>query len=90
MADTRVRYYILFENYEQGMALHELLSSHSIRNRIAPAPRALQGELSCGMSLLIEAEDLQTAKDCIEKFSPAYHSIASLEGQICAHRDRYC
>ena len=90
MADSRVRYYILFENYEQGMALHELLSEQGVRNRIAPAPRVLQGDLSCGMSLLIEEQQLQAAKDCIEKFHPAYHSIAALEGQICSHRDQYC
>lgn len=86
----KLRYYILFENYEQGMALHELLSANSVKNRIAPAPRVLQGSLSCGMSLLIEEEALKAARDCIEKYHPAYHSIASLEGQICSHRDRYC
>ena len=45
-----LKYYILFENYEQGLALHDVLDSDDIPNRIAPAPRAIQGELSCGMS----------------------------------------
>lgn len=86
----KLRYYILFENYEQGMAMHELLSSQSIRNRIAPAPRVLQGNLSCGMSLLIEPEQLDAVKACIEREHPEYAFIAPLEGQICANRDRYC
>ena len=51
--DVRMRYYILFANYEQGLALREILLADEIPNRIAPAPRAIQGDLSCGMSLLV-------------------------------------
>ena len=46
MAEEQVRYYILFANYEQGLSLHDLLDQEGIPNRIAPAPRAIQGELS--------------------------------------------
>ena len=49
-----VRYYVLFANYEQGLKLHGILDGAGVQNRIAPAPRCIQGELSCGMSLLIE------------------------------------
>ncbi|MDY4398434.1 MAG: DUF3343 domain-containing protein, partial [Eubacteriales bacterium] len=49
-----VRYYVLFANYEQGLMLHGILDDAGVQNRIAPAPRCIQGELSCGMSLLIE------------------------------------
>ena len=38
-----LKYYILFENYEQRLALHDVLDSDDIPNRIAPAPRAIQG-----------------------------------------------
>ena len=44
MADSDIRYYILFANYEQGLALRDLLLEADIPNRIAPAPRAIQGE----------------------------------------------
>lgn len=54
MPEDRIRWYILFENYEQGLALHALLDGAGVQNRIAPAPRSIQGELSCGMSLLLE------------------------------------
>ena len=86
----KIRYYILFDNYEQGMAMHELLSGHAIRNRIAPAPRVLQGNLSCGMSLLIEPDQLEAVKEVIENTHPEYAFIAPLEGQICSNRDQYC
>ena len=40
-----IHYYVLFETYTQGMALHELLRGNGIRSRVAPAPRAIQGKL---------------------------------------------
>jgi hypothetical protein len=90
MVEGGLRYYILFANYEQGLALHDLLTKADIKNRIAPAPRCIQGELSCGMSLLLEPEALETAKRCIEENHAEYHAIVPLEGQIRSHRDKYC
>ena len=89
MADI-TRWYILFANYEQGLALHDLLDHNDVRNRIAPAPRAIQGELTCGISLMIEEEDIAAARACIETHHAAHHSIVPLAGQIKPHRDRYC
>ena len=90
MANDDLRWYILFVNYEQGLALRDLLLKNNLKNRIAPAPRAIQGELSCGMSLLIEDADIQPVLDCIVKNKGEYHSIVPLAGQIKSHRDRYC
>ncbi len=90
MADTDIRWYILFANYEQGLALRDLLLRFHVKNRIAPAPRAIQGELSCGMSLLIEDADIESAVTCLEENKGEYHSIVPLAGQIKSHRDRYC
>ena len=90
MADTHVRWYILFQTYEQGLALHDLLDRNDIKNRIAPAPRAIQGKLSRGMSLLIEPEDIDAVRACIEENQGKYYDIVPLEDQIRARRDRYC
>ena len=89
MADI-VRWYILFANYEQGLALHDLLDRHEIRNRIAPTPRSIQGELSCGISLLVEEADIAAARACIEENHAEHFAIRSLAGQIKPHRDKYC
>ena len=72
------------------MALHELLNAAGIPNRIAPAPRSIQGELSCGMSLLLKLEDIDGARMCIERNKAQYHDIVPLSVQIKPHRDRYC
>lgn len=38
-----LKYYILFENYEQGLALHDVLDSDDIPNRIAPGSQSHSG-----------------------------------------------
>lgn len=90
MADSDLRYYILFANYEQGLALHDILDRDGIPNRIAPAPRAIQGELSCGVSLLVEPEWIERARRSIEAHSAVYYDIVPLAGQIRPKRDVYC
>ena len=90
MADSDIRYYILFENYEQGLALHDLLTNNGLKNRIAPAPRAIQGKLSCGMSLLIEADIIDEVRACVAAHQAPHYDIVPLEGQIKSHRDKYC
>ncbi len=84
------RYYILFENYDQGLALHDLLDQEGVKNRIAPAPAVTHGRLCCGMSLLVEAGELEAAKACIERHHAVYFDIVGLEDQLRSRRDRYC
>lgn len=76
-----LKYYILFENYEQGLALHDVLDSDDIPNRIAPAPRAIQGELPA---------HIEQVRLSIEKHQAEYHTIVPLEGQVKPKRDKYC
>lgn len=90
MTEPDIRYYILFENYTHGMALHELMLADGIPHRIAPAPRSVQGELSCGMSLLVSPEHIEAARACIERHGAPHHGIVPLAGQIISRRDRYC
>ena len=90
MVECDLKYYVLFANYEQGLALHDLLLQDEIPNRIAPAPRAIQGKLSCGMSLLIEPEWIEKAKRSIESHRAEYYDIVPLEKQINSRRDKYC
>lgn len=85
-----VRYYILFENYEQGLALHDLLDEAGVMNRIAPAPAAARGKLCCGMSLLLTADAIERARDVIQARQAAYHSIVPVENQLQPRRDQYC
>ena len=90
MDDRMIRYYILFENYEQGLALHDLLDEAGVKNRIAPAPAAARGKLCCGMSLLVEEDEIEQARDVIHAKNAVYYSIVPMENQLQSRRDRYC
>ena len=90
MAVETLNYYILFENYTQGLALYDLLKEAGLRSRIAPTPRQVQGELSCGMSLLVSEADIGAVRAFLEGSDAAYVRIAELAGQIRPGRDRYC
>lgn len=91
MAGQEMNYYILFETYTQGMALQKLLREENISSRISPAPRSIQGKLGCGMAILIsDKEELEKAKDCIERHLAPYYAIRELPCQINPRRDRYC
>ncbi len=85
-----MNYYILFDNFDQGLAMHDLLTASGFDNRIAPTPRSIQGELSCGMSLLIRPEALEAVRECIVQNRAACHAIVPYESPLRANRDRYC
>lgn len=88
MAD--IAYYILFENHGEALALREELLAAGIENRIAPAPYALLGEVSCGISLLIKEDAIEAVRNFLADRPESYHSIAELENPIQPKRDRYC
>ena len=90
MADQPTRWYILFDNYEQGLALHALLDEHGLDNRIAPAPRCLKEAAACGMALLISPERIDAVRACIEANHGEYRVIVPFEGQLLSRRDKYC
>ena len=83
-------YYILFATYTQGVTLKHLMKEEGIPCRIAPAPRSVQGELGCGMSLLVQPEDIDAARECIRKNRAEYHDIAAIPCQINPGRNRFC
>ncbi len=90
MAENELNYYILFANYTQGLALEAMLKKEHLYARIAPTPRSIQGELSCGMSLLVKQEHIADIRAFLEKSGAQYHSIVEMPCQIKPRRDRFC
>ena len=90
MAENELNYYILFANYTQGLALQEMLRQENLPARIAPTPRSIQGELSCGMSLLVKQEHISAIRAFLERTGAEYHSIVEMPCQIRPRRDRFC
>lgn len=83
-------YYILFENYDQGMALHDLLDQSGIDHRIASTPRQVKGSKPCGMSILVFPEALESVRKTIREHQALYLDIIPLENQLKSRRDVYC
>jgi len=42
------------------------------------------------MSIMLEPDYLEAAKECIEKNQAEYYDIVPLDGQLKSHRDKYC
>ena len=90
MLREELNYYILFANYTQGLALLDLLKEEGLTARIAPTPRSIQGELSCGMSLLVKQEHIDAVRSFLERSGAEYHSIVEMPCQIRPNRNRFC
>ncbi len=90
MAEPELNYYILFDNYTQGLALYELLRSEGLSARIAPTPRTVEGSQPCGMSLLVKAEHIAAVRACIERRRAEYRDIVEMPCQINPNRGKFC
>ena len=90
MPEQVLDYYILFDNYTQGLALHELLRAEGLRARIAPTPRSVEGSQPCGMSLLVRGEDIAAVRECIDRHGAAHRDIVGLPCQINPKRGKFC
>ena len=90
MAGPELNYYILFSNYTQGLTLYELLQKEKLPARIAPTPRSIQGELSCGMSLLVRQELIEAVRAFLTQSDAEYHSIVEMPCQIQPGRNKFC
>ena len=90
MDPVELNYYTLFANYTQGLALLDMLKEEGLNARIAPTPRSIQGELSCGMSLLVKQEDIDAVRSYLERSDAEYHSIVEMPCQIRPNRNRFC
>jgi len=88
--EAEINYYILFANYTHGLAMQDLLKKEGLLSRIAPTPRAIQKELSCGMSLLIKSEHIDAVKECITAHQAEYYDIVPMPCQIQPRRDKFC
>lgn len=83
---AKLNYYVLVSSYTQAMKIQESLREAKVPSRVSPTPHAIQGIVGCGVSILLQPEDLEAAKACLESKCMEYHSIVPLECQINPHR----
>lgn len=82
------QYYVLFRNHDNGMRLYNSLKSKNIKSTIAPTPRV--ASKSCGISLLVNKEDIEKIRECVSNESIDIIDIVEIEKNIRPNRDRYC
>ena len=81
-------YYVLFPNHTEGMKLYQFLRGRGIAVRVSPAPRL--ASVCCGMSLLVEQEQIEAVRLAIPDSGAEIDKIVKLPRQINPQRDRYC
>lgn len=84
----KVQYYVLFNNHDSGMRLYNSLKKRNIKSTIAPTPRVASN--CCGISLLINKEDIDEIKKCINEESLDIIKITEIKTNINSKRDKYC
>jgi hypothetical protein len=60
-----IRFYVLFPSHTEGMKLDSLLRKNGIKHTIVPTPRQLS--VSCGISIMYQAEDGERISRIIEE-----------------------
>ena len=83
-----IQHYVLFPNHDNGMRLYRELKNLGLKATIAPTPRA--ASKCCGISLIVQEEDLDKIRECIREKGIEILKIVALERDINANRDRYC
>ncbi len=76
MDQIAYRWYILFPNHHQGLQLNRELKKANIRNQISPTPR--EASSCCGISLIVEPDDLERIQEIIEECGITIEKIVKL------------
>ncbi|CDA11003.1 DUF3343 domain-containing protein [Intestinibacter bartlettii] len=82
------QYYVLFKNHDNGMRLYNSLKSKNIKATIAPTPRV--ASKSCGISLLINKDDIEKIREIVTSEEIDIIDIVEIDKNINQNRDKYC
>ena len=85
---TEIQHYILFPNHDNAMRLYRELRKLGVRAVIAPTPRS--ASKCCGVSLMVEKDDLEKIRETAAEKEIEILKSAEVEKDFNPHRDRYC
>jgi hypothetical protein len=63
--EDKYQYYMLFPNHHEGLKAHKYIKEAGIKCTISPTPR--EASKSCGISLMLEPENIGPARNIIEQ-----------------------
>lgn len=81
-------WYILFKSHTEAMDLYGRLKARGFMPRVSPTPRS--ASVCCGVSLLVQDEEIAGVTDYINENSCVYERIVPLKKQINPQRDKFC
>ena len=93
MDNSDFHYFIIFDTYEDAMAMHDALDKASIENKISPAPLDLVEGVCCGVSLMIMPDDKEKLDEFLKNNNDKnlkYEKIVKAMRSFKPNRDRYC
>ena len=90
MDSSEFHYFIIFDTYEDAMAMHDSLDDSQIVNKISPAPLDLVEGVCCGVSLMIMPDDKEKLDLFLNTTKLKYEKIVKAERNLNPKRDRYC
>ena len=82
-----LHYYVLYQNHTDAMAMYRSLKEKDIYAQISPTPRELS--VCCGVSLLVQGEDVERIKEIAKEEGLAYLSISGLNNIFDNTRHKY-
>ena len=85
---VKIQHYVLFPNHDNSMRLYRELKAMGVRAVISPTPR--QASVCCGVSLMVEENDIETIQKIVEEKGIEILKIAAVERDVNPRRDRYC
>ena len=90
MDNLDFHYFIIFDTYEDAMAMHDALDEIDIVNKISPAPLDLVEGVCCGVSLMIQPRDKEKVDEFLVLSNLKYEKFIKAERTFKPKRDRYC
>ncbi len=90
MDNYEFHYFIIFDTYEEAMAMHDDLDKSSISNKVSPAPLDLVEGVCCGVSLMIMPSDKEKIDKYLKETKYKYMKLVKAERTFKPKRDRYC
>ncbi len=85
---AEIQHYVLFPNHDNAMRLYRELKRLGVWAVIAPTPRS--ASKCCGVSLMVEKDDLEKIQETVMEKEIDILKIAEVEKGFNPHRDRYC
>ena len=85
---SKIQNYVLFPNHDNAMRLYRELKKNGMKAAISPTPRS--ASVCCGVSLMVEEEDLEKIRQIAAEKEIEIVKIAAVERDYNPTRGRYC